>query len=83
MKNTKQDASDHDAGHRHNAHRQSEGLQVGEQFLKAAVFTKLRPGVKQFDSAKIGAPFVIKRAILPATMNHPEAAAVDFDSVTV
>lgn len=82
VKDAEQDASHHDAGDGDDAHRQTEGFEIGKQLFDAAIFTKFASVVKQFYSAKIGAPFVIERTVSSAAMYHPEAATVNFDAMS-
>lgn len=78
---TKQHAPHHDTGDRNNAHRQSEWLQVRKQFVSTAILTKFLAVVKQFHPPKVRAPFIIKWTVPSAAVNHPEAAAIDLNTM--
>jgi hypothetical protein len=49
-----------------------EFLEVGGDFVIAAVFAKLLTAVQKFDAHHIARPLVVERTEFPVSMSHPE-----------
>ena len=54
------------------AHWKLEFLEVGGDFVIAAVFAKLLTAVQKFDAHHIARPLVVERTEFPVSMSHPE-----------
>lgn len=78
---TEQHAPHHNTCDRNNAHRQPEWLQVRKQFVSTAILTKFLAVVEQFHASKVRTPFIIKWTVPSAAVNHPEAAAIDLNTM--
>lgn len=81
VQDSEQHAAHHDTGDSNYAHGQPKRLQVGKDFIRAAVFAKLLSVIKHLDAAEIRRPLVVKRAVHSASMLDPEPSPVDLDSM--
>ena len=64
-------------------HREPEFTEIGENLGFAADFAEFRTAIGEFDAVHVGAPLIVKRAILASPVDHPEAGFVKSHDVSV
>ena len=60
---------------------ESRSFEVGENFVARAELAELLTLIEQLNAVEFATPFVVERAVLVATVCHPEARTVERDSV--